>query len=49
MAAVERERLETGVQFVGAGPATLSAAIRLVALCPSATNHTTQPSGGTTP
>jgi electron-transferring-flavoprotein dehydrogenase len=33
MAAVERERLETGVLFVGAGPATLSAAIRLVDLC----------------
>jgi hypothetical protein len=28
MAAVERERLETGVLFVGAGPATLSAAGR---------------------
>ena len=33
MAAVERERLETGVLFVGAGPATLSAAIRLADLC----------------
>jgi electron-transferring-flavoprotein dehydrogenase len=33
MATVERERLETGVLFVGAGPATLSAAIRLVDLC----------------
>ena len=33
MAAVEREQLETGVLFVGAGPATLSAAIRLVDLC----------------
>ena len=30
---MERERLETGVLFVGAGPATLSAAIRLVDLC----------------
>ena len=33
MAAVARERLETGVLFVGAGPAALSAAIRLVDLC----------------
>src|SRR5262245_16700034 len=33
MAAVEREQLENGILFVGAGPATLSAAIHLVDLC----------------
>jgi electron-transferring-flavoprotein dehydrogenase len=33
MSSFERERLETDVLFVGAGPATLSAAIRLVDLC----------------
>jgi electron-transferring-flavoprotein dehydrogenase len=31
--AVERERLDVDILFVGAGPATLSAAIRLVDLC----------------
>ena len=31
--AVERERLEVDILFVGAGPATLAAAIRLVDLC----------------
>ncbi len=31
--AVERDRLEMDILFVGAGPATLSAAIRLVDLC----------------